>query len=261
MRAALHRRTLATASAADVELAVFAAHGRRDVALALMRESHELRDHACDRVRGRLRERFGVRSPLGGLIAQGCVVLLLAATAPLGLQRAHRYEVVPSDAAGIATIVIGAALVLLPLLGGLRPVARSVVRQVILAAGMLVLGAAVGLTTADGPPAAYIIGGALALLAVLLALISRRDRVASADLDAAVGTARQDAAGELTRRRERLLAELPARLAACGLDPAAMRRTRAAALSAFAAEGSRAADDAPDAPPGAYIIREQTAQR
>ncbi|MBY6060722.1 hypothetical protein [Microbacterium esteraromaticum] len=261
VRAALQRSTPATASATDIEAAVFAAAGQRDLANDLIRESYQLCHRARGRVKEVLREHYGPRAPRSGAITILILILLFAATAPLGLLNAYRLDTVASTLpAAVAAAVVGAALLVAVLATGLRPVAQNVVLQMSLAFGLLAVATGIGVATSTGTALLlFLLGGGLALISLILMLIGRaRDREATIRMDTAYRSAYLEVAPEVAAERERLITGLPARLTSRGADIAALRALRSSAIESFAAEGNPTSDSAPESVPGAYLVDLET---
>lgn len=253
-------------SAAEVEHQLLDACGLGAIAQRIWQESRAVSAAAGRRVGRLTRERYGIRSPKGGLSGILVFLLTLGMTAPLiflGIgYRGNSLEPRP-DAGAMWTAIIGGAMLAIALATLGRPVPRSTSFQsqaVCVALGGL---ATLWAITTDQPTVrlGLVIGIAGLVLAVALFWFGRhRDPAATAKLDSAVDVARAEVTSEVAAERERLVAELTAELAAAlpRRDLEVLRRARTLAIETLRAEGNRAEDLAPDSAPGAYIIEERT---
>lgn len=255
VRDALQRVTPATATPVDIETAVLASHGQRNLAHALIRESYEICARARKRVRARSRARAAELNPRGRAIAIVVGILTVASVVPLGLLHSIRLGSIETPLpSAVVTVAVAAALLLAVLLSGRRPLAFGVYYQVFGIAVLLMPSVVVGASISQGTlRAMFLGGGAAAVLAALVAFVARRSNKDSAvQADAATPRAYADVAPEVARERQMLIDALPGRLG--DADVATLRSVRAEAFAAFAREGNPARDTDPDSVPGSYIV-------
>lgn len=255
-----------SASAALIEYALFGLHGLTDLRERLVAEANAVSAAADKRTVRLVKERFGMRSPMlrGGWHSLLVFLLTFSPLLPLRFLNVLRFgqDGTESVAAAFAAVV-GGLLVVVALLPGARPVARSALIQSQVTAALMLVVTGIGIAAAGGGSmllaAQFVAGGAGAVIAVVIYLVVRhRDPQATAAIDNALDTAFLDVGAEVATERARLLDELERGLSERGADVDALRAERAAAFVAVRADGNTVADDHPDSLPGTYLVTGHT---
>lgn len=254
-------------AAAQIEYALFRARGLGAIGDATWHAARAVSDAAGRRVGRLVRARFGARSPKGGLVPISVFLLTLGMTAPLvflGIgYRGNSLDPRP-DAGAFWTAIIGGAMLVVALCTLGRPVPRFTFFQSQVVCVVLGGLAAIWAFATESPSVRLglvvgIVG--LALTVGIFWFGRARDRGATAAIDSAVDDARAEVKLEVETERERLIADLTAKLAESlpGRDDlAVLRRARNIAFEALHGEGNSGEDLDPDSVPGAHIIAART---
>lgn len=248
------------AGAPDVEYAILTSRGLRSVADDTWLDAAAVTKGARARIRRHLHGRYGTRSPRGGLVTVGTLLLVFAPAAPLGLLNAVRLgsSSVELFAAGLTT-AIGAAALLLAACAAGRPVPRATLFQAEVLAVLLVGTAIAGVTMTYGVSRwGFIVGAALAAIAAIAHRVGRsRDSAATAEFDGSLAAAYDAVAASVDADRERMIHSLRATLSRRA-DHAEMRALRTATIAALREAGNLVADLDPDAVIGTAIVQQNT---
>ncbi|WJM15480.1 hypothetical protein [Microbacterium arborescens] len=245
---------------ADVDAAVLRSAGLGDLVDRLWREGAAASNAARRSVTAHLRERFGARDPHSGAILRVVFVLLLLSVLPIGMLNGIRLGIENTVVPGaIVSVVVGAGVVAAVAAAGGRPLGRPVALQSTLLAISLMAAASVAVVVTDGwVRTAYLVGAVLgAIAAIVVRVVRARGRQMTEDIDTGVESAHLDVAAEIATQRERMTAELTRELEKRP-DLAELVRRRSAAIVELHSRGGAMQADAPDTPPGGFIIREQT---
>lgn len=259
-RAAADLLTPTTASRHLIEYAVLRAAGLGRLADELVAQSNGVSARARRAVTALLRERYGARRPqLSGAHSLAVFLLTFAGIVPAGLLGMTRFgaqEILLP--AAVAACVVGVLQLVVSLLVVGKPVPRSTLIQAQVSAVLSVGVGVIGTGFSGDSPAhqrwLFLIGAAGALLALVLYLVGRRDRVQRQRIDDALETAYLDVSADVEVERRRILDALARELENDDVDLDELRAVRAVSFRLLQESGNPVVDDQPDSLPGYYLV-------